>query len=52
MIFVVINNKSKKVSSRAGMSLICDTSRFYQYWLDHVDEDIASVKHTNKLKRF
>ena len=22
-----------------------DTSRFYQYWLDHVDEDIAEVKH-------
>ncbi|MCD8877897.1 diphosphomevalonate decarboxylase [Staphylococcus kloosii] len=44
MIFVVINNKSKKVSSRAGMSLTRDTSRFYQYWLDHVDEDIANVK--------
>lgn len=44
MIFVVINNKSKKVSSRAGMSLTRETSRFYQYWLDHVDEDIANVK--------
>ncbi|MEJ7220857.1 diphosphomevalonate decarboxylase, partial [Staphylococcus gallinarum] len=40
MIFVVINNQSKKVSSRSGMSLTRDTSRFYQYWLDHVDEDI------------
>lgn len=45
MIFVVINNQSKKVSSRAGMSHTRDTSRFYQYWLDHVDEDIAEVKH-------
>lgn len=52
MIFVVINNKSKKVSSRAGMSLTRDTSRFYQYWLDHVDEDIASVKHAINQKVF
>ena len=28
MIFVVINNKSKKVSSRSGMSLTRETSRF------------------------
>ncbi len=52
MIFVVINNKSKKVSSRAGMSLTRDTSRFYQYWLDHVDEDITAVKHAIKQKDF
>ncbi|PHK50541.1 diphosphomevalonate decarboxylase [Staphylococcus edaphicus] len=52
MIFVVINNKSKKVSSRAGMSHTRDTSRFYQYWLDHVDEDIASVKHAISQKDF
>ncbi|MEB7422223.1 diphosphomevalonate decarboxylase [Staphylococcus arlettae] len=52
MIFVVINNKSKKVSSRAGMSLTRDTSRFYQYWLDHVDEDIAAVKETISRKDF
>src|SRR5699024_651954 len=52
MIFVVINNKSKKVSSRAGMSLTRDTSRFYQYWLDHVDEDIALVKHAINQKDF
>ena len=52
MIFVVINNKTKKVSSRAGMSHTRDTSRFYQYWLDHVDEDIASVKHAIDDKDF
>lgn len=52
MIFVVINNKSKKVSSRAGMSLTRDTSRFYQYWLDHVDEDITAVKHAINQKDF
>ncbi|WP_142351549.1 diphosphomevalonate decarboxylase [Staphylococcus caeli] len=52
MIFVVINNKSKKVSSRAGMSLTRDTSRFYKYWLDHVDEDITAVKHAIKQKDF
>lgn len=52
MIFVVINNKSKKVSSRAGMSLTRDTSRFYKYWLDHVDEDIAAVKEAISRKDF
>lgn len=52
MIFVVINNQSKKVSSRSGMSLTRDTSRFYQYWLNHVDEDIASVKHAIERKDF
>ncbi|WP_047172789.1 diphosphomevalonate decarboxylase [Staphylococcus xylosus] len=52
MIFVVINNKSKKVSSRAGMSHTSDTSRFYQYWLDHVDEDISAVKHAINQKDF
>ncbi|RIN79864.1 diphosphomevalonate decarboxylase [Staphylococcus simulans] len=44
MIFVVINQKSKKVKSRAGMSLTRNTSRFYQYWLDHVEADIAEAK--------
>lgn len=52
MIFVVINNKSKKVSSRAGMSHTRDTSRFYQYWFDHVDEDISAVKHAINQKDF
>lgn len=52
MIFVVINSKSKKVSSRAGMSLTRDTSRFYQYWLDYVDEDITAVKHAINQKDF
>lgn len=52
MIFVVIDNQSKKVSSRSGMSLTRDTSRFYQYWLDHVDEDIAEVKRAMSSKDF
>ncbi|HBY82551.1 diphosphomevalonate decarboxylase [Staphylococcus sp.] len=52
MIFVVINNQSKKVSSRSGMSLTRDTSRFYQYWLDHVDEDIKEAKHAIEAKDF
>ncbi|MBX5319138.1 MULTISPECIES: diphosphomevalonate decarboxylase [Staphylococcus] len=52
MIFVVINNKSKKVSSRYGMSLTRDTSRFYQYWLDHVDQDLADAKEAIHHKDF
>lgn len=51
MIFVVINNQSK-VSSRSGMSLTRDTSRFYQYWLDHVDEDLNEAKEAVKTKIF
>ncbi|GGG98940.1 diphosphomevalonate decarboxylase [Staphylococcus pragensis] len=52
MIFVVINNKSKKVSSRSGMSLTRDTSRFYQYWLDRVDEDLKETKDAIAQKDF
>ena len=52
MIFVVINDQSKSVSSRSGMSLTRQTSRFYQYWLDHVDEDIAEVKQAIANKDF
>ena len=52
MVFVVINDKSKKVSSRSGMSHTRQTSRFYQYWLDHVDEDIQSVKEAINNKDF
>ena len=52
MIFVVINNQSKKVSSRSGMSLTRDTSRFYQYWLDHVDDDIKEAKQAIEAKDF
>ncbi|OHQ25296.1 diphosphomevalonate decarboxylase [Staphylococcus sp. HMSC067F07] len=52
MIFVVINNQSKKVSSRSGMSLTRETSRFYQYWLDHVDQDLAETKEAIKNKDF
>lgn len=52
MIFVVINNQSKKVSSRSGMSHTRETSRFYQYWLDYVDQDIASVKEAIRNKDF
>lgn len=52
MIFVVINNKSKKVSSRSGMSLTRDTSRFYQYWLNHVDADLKETKKAIASKDF
>lgn len=44
MLFVVINNQTKKVPSRYGMSLTRETSRFYQYWLDHIDEDLQEAK--------
>ncbi|MCE5021627.1 diphosphomevalonate decarboxylase [Staphylococcus haemolyticus] len=52
MVFVVINNKSKKVSSRSGMSLTRDTSRFYQYWLDNVEPDLKETKEAIAQKDF
>ncbi|MBN4950584.1 diphosphomevalonate decarboxylase, partial [Staphylococcus sp. EG-SA-2] len=52
MIFVVINQHSKKVPSRYGMSLTRNTSRFYQYWLDHIDEDLAEAKAAIQDKDF
>ncbi|MCE4987879.1 diphosphomevalonate decarboxylase [Staphylococcus haemolyticus] len=52
MVFVVINNKSKKVSSRSGMSLTRDTSRFYQYWLDNVEPDLKDTKEAIAQKDF
>ena len=52
MIFIVINKQSKKVSSRAGMSLTKETSRFYQYWLDYVEQDLADAKAAIKTKDF
>ena len=52
-IFVwVINQHSKKVPSRYGMSLTRNTSRFYQYWLDHIDEDLAEAKAAIQDKDF
>ena len=33
------------------MSLTRDTSRFYQYWLDHVDEDLNEARQS-KIKIF
>ena len=32
------------------MSLTRDTSRFYQYWLDHVDEDLNEAKGSQKSR--
>ena len=52
MVLVVINNKSKKVSSRSGMSLTRDTSRFYQYWLDNVEPDLKEIKEAIAQKDF
>ncbi|MBE7356673.1 diphosphomevalonate decarboxylase [Staphylococcus haemolyticus] len=52
MVFVVINDKSKKVSSRSGMSLTRDTSRFYQYWLDNVEPDLKETKEAIAQKDF
>ena len=34
------------------MSLTRETSRFYQYWLDHVEEDLKVTKQAIAQKDF
>ena len=50
MIFVVINNQSKKVSSRSGMSLTRETTTLYQYWHEQVDQNLSETKQAIKNK--
>lgn len=44
MLFMIINDKKKDVSSSVGMKLTVETSVFYQAWLDTLDQDLADIK--------
>jgi diphosphomevalonate decarboxylase len=52
MVFVLINDQKKDVSSRDGMRRTVETSSFYQGWLDTLEADLAQVKQAIKEKDF
>lgn len=44
MIFIVVNQKQKKVSSRDGMKSTVETSSFYPIWLQEAPKDLQAIK--------
>ena len=50
MVFVLINDQKKEVSSRNGMRRTVETSSFYQGWLDSVEGDLYQLKQAIKTK--
>ena len=52
MVFVLINDQKKEVSSRNGMRRTVETSSFYQGWLDSVEGDLYQLKQAIKTKDF
>ena len=52
MVFVLINDQKKEVSSRNGMGRTVETSSFYQGWLDSVEGDLYQLKQAIKTKDF
>lgn len=52
MIFVLINDQQKDISSRDGMKKTVATSSFYEGWLQTVSEDLKQIKEAIKKKDF
>lgn len=52
MLFVLINDQQKDVSSRDGMRRTVATSSFYPGWLESVPEDLAQAKIAIAAKNF
>ncbi|WP_165004378.1 MULTISPECIES: diphosphomevalonate decarboxylase [unclassified Enterococcus] len=52
MVFLLINDQKKDVSSRDGMRRTVETSSFYQGWLDSVETDLYQLKQAIKTKDF
>lgn len=52
MIFVVVNDAQKDISSRDGMQRTVETSAFYDGWLETVLTDIAKAKQAIAEKNF
>lgn len=48
MLFIIVNDKKKDVSSREGMRRTVETSPFYQGWLDSLDNDLSEMKQAIK----
>lgn len=52
MIFVVVNDAQKDISSRDGMQRTVETSAFYDGWLQTVPQDLTKAKKAIKEKDF
>ncbi|MBF8807354.1 MAG: diphosphomevalonate decarboxylase [Enterococcus lacertideformus] len=52
MVFLLLNEQKKDVSSREGMRRTVETSSFYQGWLDSVETDLAQLKRAIETKNF
>ncbi|OWW46783.1 diphosphomevalonate decarboxylase [Enterococcus hirae 88-15-E09] len=52
MVFLLLNEQKKGVSSRDGMRRTVETSSFYQGWLDSVEADLYQLKQAIKTKNF
>lgn len=50
MLFIIVNDAKKEVSSRDGMKRTVDTSPFYEGWLQSLDADLAAIKEAIKEK--
>ncbi|MER2063240.1 MAG: diphosphomevalonate decarboxylase [Alkalibacterium sp.] len=50
MLFIIVSDKKKDVSSREGMSRTVLTSPFYQGWLDSLDDDLSAMKEAVKAQ--
>lgn len=44
MLFIIINDKQKSISSSIGMNHTVNTSVFYSAWLDTVHQDLIDIK--------
>lgn len=52
MVFLLLNEQKKDISSRDGMRRTVETSSFYQGWLDSVEADLTQLKRAIKTKNF
>lgn len=52
MLFVLVNDQEKDVSSRDGMRRTVETSSFYSGWLADAPKDLAKAKHAIQEKNF
>ena len=44
MLVGIVNSGQKKISSRAGMQTVVETSPYYQGWIQSTTEDLESIK--------
>ncbi|HJF18896.1 MAG TPA: diphosphomevalonate decarboxylase [Enterococcus columbae] len=52
MIFIVLNDQQKEISSREGMKRTVETSSFYPTWLTEAQKDLVAIKEAIHQKDF